>query len=49
MRQSHGTKWNRMPSNALNTQFRSQLNDYSMKAQQAGSTDDQIKIKYEQN
>lgn len=43
MRQQHGNNWNRMPSSALNSNFKTALIDYKSKLQVAENTDQIIK------
>ncbi len=49
LRNTYGSKWNRMPSNSLNMQFRQTLGEYQAKVQQAASTDEQITLKFQSN
>ena len=49
MRQQHGQKWNRLPSNSLNIQFRQSIQDYENKLNQADATDANITTKLNQN
>ena len=49
MKQQHGEKWKRQPSNSVNSQYKSSLDDYSNKMLQAGVTDDQINQKFSAN
>jgi hypothetical protein len=49
LRTTHGAKWNRMPSHALNAQFKQQIGEYQAKVMQAGSTDVQIQEKLKTN
>lgn len=49
LRQTHGSKWNRMPSSALNAQFKQQIGDYHNKVLQAGSTDTAVQEKLKAN
>ena len=40
LRNTYGSKWNRMPSSSLNIQFRQTLQEYAAKVQQAATTDE---------
>ena len=46
LRGQYREKWGRMPSQSLNVQFKTQLQDYSSKANMAESTDRQVEDKF---
>ena len=45
-RAQYKEKWGRMPSQSLNGQFKTQLQDYSSKAQMAQTTDKTVEDKF---
>lgn len=47
MRNQHGQKWNRLPSNALNAQFKQQISDLQQKALVAEETDKKLESKFQ--
>lgn len=49
LRQQYGPKFNRMPSQSVNQQYRQSINDYKNKLAQAQVTDQQILNKYNTN
>lgn len=46
MRATHQQKWNRLPSNALNLQFKNALNDFRSKASMAAEQDLKVETKW---
>lgn len=46
LRQTHGGKWSRMPSNALNVNLKNQLFEYQLKLQAAAETDKKVEEKF---
>ena len=46
MRTTHQQKWNRLPSNALNMQFKNALNDFRNKASMAAEQDLKVETKW---
>lgn len=46
MRSQYNQKWNRLPSNALNLQFKNSLNDFRNKASMAAEQDLKVETKW---
>jgi hypothetical protein len=46
LRQTYQQKWNRLPSNALNINFKNQLSDLQAKALMASETDTKVESKF---
>jgi hypothetical protein len=49
LRQTHGSKWSRMPSNALNVNLKNQLFEYKLKLEAAAATDKKVEEKFAQH